>query len=454
MITADLTRNPKQLRFFNTCIEAAHGLNPFRFLFYGGSIRGGKTFACMVTLIILCKVFPGSKWYVLRKDFARIKETTLPTIEKILKGSRDWKWNKDASNYYVEHIPTGSRIFFAGEDFARDPKLMWMLGLECNGFVLEQIEELQEFTLNMCMSRAGSWILEKMPAPLIMATFNPSQTWVKTKIYDKWRDGTLDPDYYFEEALATDNPFNTQEQWDMWKRMPDAMISQFVDANWEFEKPPNVFAYAFNDKPAILGANGLRIGGGHHRSVHYNSDYPLYLSFDFNVEPITCLAAQHQWLEWVHVVKEYRLLPSDIWALTDHIISNVPEAFFITTGDASGNNRSALMRDNKTYWQIIKDQLHLGPAQLKVPEANPFIRNTRVLCNSLLQKHPEYYVNTDACPHLTIDLNSVEYKNKKLDEGPDKRKGHLLDGWRYYHWTFHRDFIHKSLYELTETEND
>lgn len=445
MITANLSKNEKQYRFFTTCIEAAFGDNPFRYLFYGGAIRGGKTFACLITLIVLCKLFPGSKWYVLRKDFARIKETTLPSMEKILGKSTAWKWNKDASNYHVEHIETGSKIFFAGEDFARDPKLDWMLGLEVNGFVLEQIEELQEHTLNMCMSRAGSWIIPKMPMPLIIGSFNPTLTWVKTRIYDPWKgisDKPFPPDFYFEEAKATDNPFVTPEQWKMWQNMPAEMYEQFVAANWEFKKPPNVFAYAFDQRK-------------HHKAVGYNSDYPLYLSFDFNVEPITCLAAQHDFYNWMHIVKEFRLLDSNIWTLTDHIISHFPEAFFIVTGDRNGHNRDALAKNNRTHYKVIKDKLALGPAQMKAPQNNPFIRNTRVLCNALLQKIPEYWVNTDACPHLTIDLNSVEYKKNKLDEGTDKRKGHLLDCWRYYHWTFHRDFIDRSLYLLTpEDEED
>jgi phage terminase large subunit len=195
--------------------------------------------------------------------------------------------------------------------------------------------------------------------------------------------------------------------------------------------------------------------GGHHKDVGYNSDYGLYLSFDFNVEPITCLAAQHEpHREWIHIIKEYRLLVSDIWALTDHIVSNVPEAYFIVTGDASGSNRQSVTRGNRNYYQIIKQQLAIGPQQLKVPRSNPLIRNTRVLCNSLLQKHPNYWVNTNACPHLNIDLNTVTVlPTGKIDEGKDKRKGHLLAGFRYYNWTFHMNFIDKRFYDYVTVED-
>jgi len=438
MITADLTKNEKQANFFSKVLEAAYADNPFRYLFYGGSIRGGKTYACLVSLIILCKLFPGSKWYVIRQSFPRIQETTLPTIEKILGRGALVKWNRDKSNYYVEFLRYGSRIFFAAEDFNRDPKLDWMLGLECNGFFLEQVEELQELTLEMCISRAGSWIIPAMPTPLILGSFNATMTWVRNKIYlpslETEEDKKLQPPFFYQDASAEDNPYVTAEQWKNWQNMDDKLYEQFIGGSWDFAKPANTFAYAFDEKK-------------HHRDVVYNSGFPLFASFDFNVEPITCLMSQHD-LQWVHVIKEHRLLVSDIWALTDQIIAEHPGAFFMVTGDASGRARSAISKGNKNYYTIIREQLQISTNQVKVPRANPSIRNTRVLTNSLFSKHGNYFINTKACPHLTLDLNGVVVNDKgEIDKDKDKRKTHLLDCLRYYNWTFHRDFLDKSLYQ-------
>jgi hypothetical protein len=434
MITADLTKNEKQATFFDVVMAAVFGDSPLRYLFYGGAIRGGKTFACLICLIMFCRLFPGSKWYVIRKDFTRLQETTLPSMLKILRKSPHWRWNRDRSNYYVEHMPTGSKIFFAGEDFVRDPKLNWLLGLEANGFFLEQVEELQEFTLEMCISRAGSEYIDPMPTPIILASMNPTITWVRERIWLPWSEGRLLAPWYFLEALPQDNTYVTDEQWAAWENLPDEMYAQFIEASWEFAKPPNVFAFAFDEKK-------------HHKDVGYNSDHPLYVSFDFNVEPITCLLEQHD-LDWVHTFKEYRLLPSDIWALTDHLVANHGDAFWMVTGDATGQARSAISRGNKTYYQVIKQQLVIGPLQIKVPKANPSVRNTRVLTNALLAKHPNFWINTKACPHLTLDLNGVVVDGDgDIDKSKDKRKTHLLDCFRYNNWTWHRDFLDKSLYQ-------
>lgn len=439
MITADFTKNKKQGSFLNTVLECAFGFQPFRYLFYGGAIRGGKTYACLVTLIMLCKIFPGSKWYVLRRSFSNIKETTLPTMNKILGRSPNWKWSRDVSNYFCENIQTGSRIYFAGENFIQDPTMNWLLGLECNGFFLEQVEELQQLTMDMCISRAGSWIISKMPTPIIMGSFNPTMTWVRTKIYAPWLEGLLKSPWYYQDASPTDNPYVTPEQWKGWENMEQGLYDQFIGGSWDFAKPPNVFAYAFDEKK-------------HHLDCGFNSDHVLRVAFDFNVDPIVCLFEQHE-EDWTHIFKEFRLLNSDIWALTDHIIAEFPAAFFMITGDASGQNRSAMVQGNKNYYKIIREQLQIGTTQVRVPRANPSIRNTRVLSNSLLAKHPGYKINTKQCPHLTIDLNSVVVdENGDIDEGRDKRKGHLLDAWRYNNWTWHRDFLDKNIYQYTAND--
>jgi hypothetical protein len=439
MITADLTKNPKQSEFFTKVIEAAHGDNPFRYLFYGGSIRSGKTYCLLACLVILCKIFPNSKWVVIRKSFPSLQETTIPTCEKVLGLGALVRWSRDKSNYFVEFLKTGSRIYFMGEDYARDPSLTWMLGFECNGFLLEQIEELQEATFDMCITRAGSWLIPNMPAPLILSSFNPTLTWVRTRIFVPHSEGTLSEPYYYQNADARDNPYNTAEQWKGWENLDDQLYSQFIGGSWEFAKPANVFAYSFDEKK-------------HHKDVSYDSQYFLYASFDFNVEPITCLMSQHD-INFIHIVKEFRLLNSDIWALCDHIISHFPEAYFMVTGDATGRARSAISRGNKTYYQVIKEQLNLSTNQIIVPRSNPSIRNTRVLLNAIFAKHPNCFINTKACPHLTMDLNSVVVKgNGEIDKDADKRKTHLSDCCRYYFWTFHRDFIDKNLYQYLSND--
>jgi hypothetical protein len=55
----------------------------YRFILFGGAIRGGKTVWGLSTLLILCKVFPGSRWCVIRENSEKIRTTTIPSFEKL-----------------------------------------------------------------------------------------------------------------------------------------------------------------------------------------------------------------------------------------------------------------------------------------------------------------------------------------------------------------------------------
>jgi hypothetical protein len=114
---------------------------------------------------------------------------------------------------------------------------------------------------------------------------------------------------------------------------------------------------------------------------------------------------------------------------------------FIVTGDASGANRSAMTRGAVNYYTIIRDELQLPKTAFKVPSVNPSIKNSRVLLNSILEKHPDIVIDT-SCQWLIHDLQNVETTaNGDIEKTKDSNLSHLLDCFRYYLWTFHNDFV-------------
>lgn len=173
---------------------------------------------------------------------------------------------------------------------------------------------------------------------------------------------------------------------------------------------------------------------------------PIVLSYDFNVEPITCLVCQNEGLEKVRILDEYRLMNSDIEELCGRIISDYPDKMLLVTGDASGQNRTALKRD-LNYYKVIKQILRLGMGQFKLSAANPPIKNTRVLCNSLLGKHTDYLFS-DRVPYLINDIEECEVDEVgNIDKGKDKHQSHLLDAWRYFNWSFLSKYLDLRIYD-------
>ena len=173
---------------------------------------------------------------------------------------------------------------------------------------------------------------------------------------------------------------------------------------------------------------------------------PMILSFDFNVEPIVCLVGQCDGLDRVRVLDEYRLLNSDIVELCQRIKTDYPDKMLQVTGDASGQNRTAYKRD-LNYYKIIQAELDLVIGQFTLPPANPPIKNTRVLCNSLLARHKDY-VFSNRVPYLVNDILECEVDaNGGIDKTKDKHQSHLLDAWRYFNWTFLNKFLDLKIYQ-------
>lgn len=202
----------------------------------------------------------------------------------------------------------------------------------------------------------------------------------------------------------------------------------FTLGRWGNVKIGSPFIYTFaKDKHIVPGLAEL-------------PHLPILLSFDFNVNPITCISGQVKDMEEARILEQFRLLNSDIYELCERIRVMYYDKPILVTGDASGQNRTAFKRD-LDYYKVIKQELKLGMGQFKLPAANPPIKKTRLLCNSLLSKHPKY-VFSDRVPDLIIDIENTEVNAEGgINESKDKHQGHLFACWRYFNYTFLNKFI-------------
>lgn len=427
----DLTRNPKQAEFFAKAIGAAKARNPYRYLGYGGAVRGGKTFISLGSLALLAKDYPGFRSHVIRKDFTSLEDTSIPSMEKILGNNSGWGWNRSKSNYFVYHKKSDGKIFFKGENISRDPELNDFLGLETNAFLLEQCEELSVKMWEKALERVGSWYIPKMPEPIILMTFNPTQTWVKDKIYDPWTKGLLKEPYFFQPALPTDNPFVTPSQWQAWEQMAERYRKQFIEGDWtDFTDENALWAFAFSRQKHV-GRPELNIG------------QTVYLSFDFNKNPICCSVIQHYGGR-VRILETIKLANSDIYRLCDYILVHYRRCLFVVTGDATGKNTTALVRDNLNFYKVIRQKLNLAPEQISVPGVNPSLEDNQVLVNSILAHYP-VEMHEEKCKALIFDLNHVKsLADGSIEKGDRKdpaKQADALDTLRYWMNRFMGDFL-------------
>jgi hypothetical protein len=270
---ADLARQVDEIVFTPKQAEFAKAVFSGRYtrLLYGGAIRGGKTYCMLLLILALARVYKGSRWAIVRKDLPTIKRNTLPSFARVKPDGFCGELNR--TDFYIDCV-NGSRIIFFPESIDRDPDLDRWKGLEVNGFALEEANEIQEKSFVKSIERAGSWVCQhKQPPPLILATCNPSLSYVKRRWYDPWRKGTLQPPYFYLPARIDDNPHlpdSYRQSLESLKETDPAAYDRFVVGNWESaDEPDQLIAYdwalaaqdvEFQDGKYVLGVDVARYG--------------------------------------------------------------------------------------------------------------------------------------------------------------------------------------------------
>lgn len=185
--------------------------------------------------------------------------------------------------------------------------------------------------------------------------------------------------------------------------------------------------------------------------TEFNPNQYLNISFDFNVDPITAIASQEHEGQ-IRIIKEFRLGNSNIYELCSQIKATYPTAVYIITGDATGRNRSAMTVGNINYYTVIQDELGLNDNQIRTPSINPAVRDSRVLCNSILQNFN--LIIDPSCTFLIEDLKYVEVnENGDIDKTKDKHRSHLADCFRYLLDTFYGHYINIRFTDKEEIED-
>jgi hypothetical protein len=431
----DFEKNPRQFDFFSEVLKGITGQSEKRHFFYGGAIRGGKSFVCAASLLTFCKMYPNSRWHIFRSDFPALNSTIIPTFEKIVKDSNNYGWNRDKSNYFIYNKKTDAKIFFRGENISHDPTLDSLLGLETNGIFYEQIEELSEALWNVGNSRNGSWYIDNMPTPITLATFNPTQKWIKKAVHEPFLKDELKPSFHYQLAYPTDNAFVTEEQKKNWENLDERYKRQFILGDWSnFDNLGARWAYAYEEQK-------------HLGKVDILPNLEIILSFDFNKNPISCSVVQVPNYDTIRVIETIKLANSDIFELCQVIKTKYGNALFLVTGDASGSSTSAMVQDNMNYYKIIKSQLNLSNNQLVVPVVNPRLADNRVLVNSLLSRG-NVLLDKENTKSLQFDFENVtvlpDGSIKKADRSDPAQQADALDTFRYACNSFCLKFLNRN----------
>lgn len=442
--------SPKQMEFLDAVFS-----DRFRVILFGGAIRGGKTYAGLGALLLLCKFYPGSIWAVVRDSLPTLKRTTIKSFTKICPSSFIKKFNQETQTVTFKN---NSQIIFFPENYDDDKELDRWKGLEVSGFLLEEVNELQELAFWKAIERAGSYIPPeglKKAKPLVLMTCNPANNWVKTLIYNRYKSDTLPEAWMYIPSKITDNPFVLQDLDYMasLKDLPTYQYKVFVEGDWDIQLKVGgeYFKYFELDKHVKRGND----------QIPYDPNLPLHISWDDNVNPfLPCSIFQvHKMpiltkngdtdylfdiVEIDEIAGETPL--NNVECVCREIIRKFPshKVGMFVYGDATADKEDTKLEKGFNFYRLILEYLKMYHPQLRVMSSNPNVVMRAAWMNTVFEKeigNVRIFINEDCKKSindfvlLKEDENGAKHKQKVKNPKTgvsEQIVGHFADIIEYF----------------------
>lgn len=386
--------------------------SPKRFTITEGSTKCGKTISHVWWLFWIAHqrwVEPGMHFWWVAPIYNQAKIAFNRMRKKVM---RNPAYKINYSNLSIT-TPLGSIIEFKT---ASDPDSLY--GEDVYGAVLDEGSRMKEAAFHAVRST-------------LVATGGQMKLIGNVKGIDNW---------YYE--LARKAQAGELANWEYFKFTADDAVDAGILKQDEIDEakaiyPEGIFLELFYAIPFINMTNRFAFAfktDKHVGKTTYNSVYPIYISFDFNRNPICATVFQH-YAGRIFGIETIKLPNSDIYALCAEIKNKYPKALIIVNGDATGASGSALVQDNLNYYKVIRKQLNLSVNVMKVPSVNPGLADNQVLVNAILEHYPMTLDATNCAP-LIYDLQFVEMLPdgtiRKGDREDPKQQADALDTFRYY----------------------
>lgn len=426
---------PKQDEFITACLSGK-----FDFVLFGGAIRGGKTYALIALFTFLSRVFPGSRWAIVRKDLPVIKRNTYPTWEKIKPTNFIEKHDKEL---HEVHFKNGSRLIFFPENYAQDKELNRWKGLEVNGIGFEEINECQQKSLYKAFERSGTYVikgLEVQPPSIIAATCNPSRGWVYDLVYKPYIEGRLNSRWKYIQSRIYDNiPLLEAHPGliDQYKNnMPRYEYEVFVEGNWDVQLKTGGEAYKSFELNVHVGM------------TNYNPKLPLHISFDENVNPYLPAGifqidgTDIYWIGEIAARNPENTIRSVCDVICREYVDHVAGMFIY--GDATSKKQDTKLEKGQNYFTLIMQYLSMFRPTLRVPQSNPSVAMRLKWINDWMETGRDEMTLTidESCKTAISDLVAIKeapdgtkHKEKEKDSSTGvthEKYGHFSDLFDYF----------------------
>ena len=366
---------------------------------YMGGYGSGKTFCGSLIGICLAMKYAGIVGLVGAQTYTLVRDTTLKQYIEHL----DNMGFVDGVHYEYKkaedklQFKNGSEILFR---HLQEPNKLKSLNL---GFVeLEEMSDTPESTFKMLLSRLRQaikpeWVELGFKYRLFGHTNpEPSKGWIYKYFVEQKPDN-----YRLIQAPTTQNKF---------------LASDYVESLKEIYDPEyyriNVLG-EFGDYTSGLIVKNFTVDNI--ADITYQPDMDLHLTWDFNVDPMSCILA-HRYGGKVFFFDEFVLENATTEDTINAVIKKYPDhkGHIIINGDASGDNRST--QSEWSNYVIIRNALRRhyrnNGIHLHVRPSNPRIKHRIASFNAMVKDcYGTRKILVDKkCEKLLYNIHNLKYK--------------------------------------------
>jgi phage terminase large subunit len=285
-------------------------------------------------------------------------------------------------------------------------------------------------------------------------SFNPVSelSWLRSTFFHPEDRHALHPNYAGQALLHhstyKDNDFLNQEEY-LQTLLTSAAgnkntIRVNIEGDWGLEENNDPWLYNFDEDKHVVD------------DIAFKVDYPVYLSFDFNRHPVSCIAAQHAPNigapgSFIHFIKEFTG-DVQLTEMCQRIASTYPKSILYVTGDRTGKQGDIGFSDkHANYYKTIQSCLRLSDKQMEISGKNSLHSDSRLLCNAMLYNYPKVLISRKGCPILINDCHIARPDDKssdpnKLKKDRDIYKMDVFDAFRYYFQSYFKTFAEKAYF--------
>ena len=361
---------------------------------YQGGYGSGKTFAGALLGILLAIKFPGIVGLVGAQTYTLVRDTTLKTYFEHLdniafRQGEDYKWVSAEQKLVFQN---GSEILFRHFD---EPNKLKSLNL---GFVeIEEMSDIPYDTFKMLLARMRqkvkpSW---KNFTYRIFGHTNPEVQ--KGWLYKTFCEHPA-PNYRLIVAPTTQNTYLPEGFCDELKNLYDKSYYDIFVMGKSGDYNTNLVVKGFGDDNI--------------REIRYQTDLDVYISCDFNVDPMAWVLA-HKTEDKVFYFDEIVMENTTTSKACEEFYNRYPnhKGKVIVNGDASGDNRSCT--SEYTNYVIIKKTLESYgyEVDVQIKPFNPPIKNRVAAFNAKVRNakgEVGLYVSP-RCEKLLYNIYNLRY---------------------------------------------